>query len=47
MAQTLGTPKSAVAIAAGHTARVKKLFVSGDPARIIDALARRLAQTAK
>ncbi len=47
VAQTLGAPKSAVSIVAGHTSRVKKLFVSGEPARIIDALARRLAQTAK
>jgi hypothetical protein len=47
VAKTLEAPKSAVAIVAGHTSRVKKLFVSGDSARIIDALARRLAQTAK
>jgi uncharacterized protein len=47
VAKALETPKSAVAIVAGHTSRVKKLFVSGDSARIIDALARRLAPTAK
>ena len=47
VAKTLDAPKSAVAIVAGHTARVKKLFVSGNSARILDALARRLAQTAK
>jgi uncharacterized protein YggU (UPF0235/DUF167 family) len=47
VAKTLEAPKSAVAIVAGHASRVKKLFISGDSARIIDALARRLAQTAK
>jgi uncharacterized protein len=47
VAKTLEAPKSAVAVVAGHTSRVKKLFVSGDSARILDALARRLAQTDK
>jgi hypothetical protein len=47
VAKALERPKSAVAVVSGHTSRVKKLFVSGDSARIIDALARRLAPTAK
>ncbi|MGA8171106.1 MAG: DUF167 family protein [Methylocystis sp.] len=47
VAKALEAPKGAVAIVAGHTSRVKKLFVSGDSARILDALARRLAQTDK
>ncbi len=42
VAKTLGTPKSAVSIAAGHASRVKKLFIAGDPARLSQALAARL-----
>ncbi len=43
LAKTLQTPKSAVSFSAGETARLKKLFIAGDPARLIAALADRLA----
>ncbi len=42
VAKALETPKSAVSLVAGHTSRVKKLFVAGDPVRIREALAARL-----
>ncbi len=47
VARALGAPKSAVAIVAGHTNRVKKLFVTGDSARILSALAALPASSAK
>ncbi|QGM99042.1 DUF167 family protein [Methylocystis parvus] len=43
IAKTVSAPKRAVAIRSGETSRVKKLFIAGDPAPYIDALAR-LAQ---
>lgn len=44
VAKALSAPKKAITIRAGETSRVKKLFIAGDPASYIDALAR-LAQT--
>lgn len=38
IAESAGVAKSAVALTAGHTSRVKTLTVAGDPARIADAL---------
>ncbi|WP_424362290.1 DUF167 family protein [Methylocystis parvus] len=43
IAKALAAPKKAVTIRSGETSRVKKLFVAGDPATTIEALAR-LAQ---
>jgi uncharacterized protein (TIGR00251 family) len=43
LAKTLHISRSCVSIASGETSRVKKLFVAGDPARLIEALAERLA----
>jgi hypothetical protein len=43
LAKALHVPRSSVSILAGHTARLKKLFIAGDPARFIDALAKALA----
>jgi uncharacterized protein YggU (UPF0235/DUF167 family) len=43
VAKALRTPKSAVSIASGHTGRVKKLFIAGDPVRLHDALEQALA----
>ncbi len=43
LAKTLHMPKSAVSLAAGETARLKKLFIAGDSARLIAALAEKLA----
>ncbi len=40
VAKTLEAPKSAVSVVSGQTSRVKKLFVAGDPARLIEALAK-------
>ncbi|WP_457796802.1 DUF167 family protein [Methylocystis sp. S23] len=40
IAKTLAVPKKAVTIRSGETSRVKKLFIAGDPAPYIDALAR-------
>lgn len=40
LAKTLGAPKGAVEIRAGETSRVKKVFVAGDPALYLDALAK-------
>jgi hypothetical protein len=40
IAKALAAPKRAVTIRSGETSRVKKLFIAGDPAPIIDALAR-------
>jgi uncharacterized protein YggU (UPF0235/DUF167 family) len=44
VAKALGAPKSAVTLVSGETARIKKLYVAGDPARLIAALAKRLEQ---
>jgi len=38
LAEKLGAPRKAVSIASGHTARLKKLFIAGDPARLLAAL---------
>ncbi|WP_159727157.1 DUF167 family protein [Methylosinus sp. Ce-a6] len=38
VAERLGAPRRSVSIAAGHTARLKKLFIAGDPARLLAAL---------
>jgi hypothetical protein len=38
VAEALGAPRRSVTIAAGHTARLKKLFIAGDPARLVAAL---------
>jgi uncharacterized protein len=43
IAKALAAPKKAVTIRSGETSRVKKLFIAGDPATTIGALAR-LAQ---
>jgi uncharacterized protein YggU (UPF0235/DUF167 family) len=43
VAKALSATKKAIAIRAGETSRIKKLFIAGDPATLIDALAR-LAQ---
>lgn len=43
LARALSVPRSSVSIASGHTARIKKLFIAGDPTRLIDALAKSLA----
>jgi uncharacterized protein (TIGR00251 family) len=40
IAKALAAPKKAVTIRSGETSRVKKLFIAGDPATTIDALAR-------
>lgn len=40
IAKALSAPKKAVTIRSGETSRVKKLFVAGDPARYLDALAK-------
>lgn len=40
VAKTLRAPKNAVSIASGETSRVKKLFIAGDPALYLDALAK-------
>lgn len=40
LAKSLRAPKNAVSIRSGETSRVKKLFIAGDPAPYIDALAR-------
>jgi uncharacterized protein (TIGR00251 family) len=40
VAKTLGLPKSAVTLAAGETARVKTLEISGDPEALEQALKR-------
>ncbi|WP_186392396.1 MULTISPECIES: DUF167 family protein [unclassified Pannonibacter] len=38
MAKTLGLPKSAVSLAAGSTARIKTLHVTGEPDTLMAAL---------
>jgi uncharacterized protein (TIGR00251 family) len=43
VAKALRTSRSSVTIASGQTGRVKKLFIAGDPARLIEALAKALA----
>ena len=43
VAKTLQAPRSAVSVVSGHTSRVKKLFIAGDAARFVDALAKSLA----
>jgi uncharacterized protein len=40
VAKAASAPRRAVTIRAGETSRVKKLFIAGDPACLIDALAR-------
>jgi len=40
IAKALAVPRKAVTIRSGETSRVKKLFIAGDPAPYIDALAR-------
>jgi uncharacterized protein YggU (UPF0235/DUF167 family) len=40
VAKTLDAPKRAVTLRSGETSRVKKLFIAGDPAPYLDALAR-------
>lgn len=40
IASALRAPKSAVSIRAGETSRVKTVFVAGDPAIYLDALAK-------
>ncbi|HMK89709.1 MAG TPA: DUF167 family protein [Methylocystis sp.] len=40
VAKALDAPASAVIIVSGHTSRIKKLFVAGDPATILASLAR-------
>ncbi|MGB0506887.1 MAG: DUF167 domain-containing protein [Pikeienuella sp.] len=40
LAKTLGTPKSAITITSGQTAREKRLLITGDPAEIIALLSR-------
>ena len=43
IAKALKTQRSSVTIVSGETGRVKKLFIAGDPARLIDALNQRFA----
>jgi uncharacterized protein YggU (UPF0235/DUF167 family) len=43
LAGSLKIPRSSVSIVSGHTARIKKLFIAGDPVRLVDALAKTLA----
>ena len=43
LAEALGVPKSALAIASGHTARLKRIVVHGDPVALERHLAARLA----
>jgi uncharacterized protein YggU (UPF0235/DUF167 family) len=43
VAKAVHRPRSSVSILSGHTGRVKKLFIAGDGARLIDALAKALA----
>jgi hypothetical protein len=43
LAKALGVPRRDVVLAAGPTARVKRLTVAGDPARLIAALEKVLA----
>lgn len=38
VAAQLRTPRRSVSIASGHTGRLKKLFIAGDPARLVAAL---------
>jgi uncharacterized protein YggU (UPF0235/DUF167 family) len=38
IAEALGAPRRSVQIAAGHTARLKKLFIAGNPASLVAAL---------
>ncbi len=40
IARTLSAPKRAVTIRSGETSRLKKLFIAGDPAPYLDALAK-------
>jgi uncharacterized protein YggU (UPF0235/DUF167 family) len=43
LAKSLHVSRSSVSIASGETARIKKIFVAGDPARLTETLAERLA----
>jgi uncharacterized protein len=45
LAKTLKTPKGSVSFLSGETGRLKKLFIAGDPARLIDALNQKFAPT--
>ncbi len=40
IARSLRVPRSAVSIRSGETSRVKKIFIAGDPAPYLDALAK-------
>ncbi len=40
IARTLAVPRKAVTIRSGETGRLKKLFIAGDPASYLEALAR-------
>lgn len=40
VAKAIAAPRKAVTIRSGETSRVKKLFIAGDPAPYLDALAR-------
>ena len=40
LAEALGVPRSAVTVAAGATARVKRIAISGEPGKIVVALER-------
>ena len=44
LAEALHAPKSALTLLSGHTARLKKIHVAGDPANLKTALAQLLAQ---
>jgi uncharacterized protein YggU (UPF0235/DUF167 family) len=45
VAKSLGVPKSAVAVVAGHKQRIKQVKVNGDPARLATAVAALLSRT--
>lgn len=38
VAEAFATPRRSVSIASGHTGRIKKLVIAGDPARLMRAL---------
>jgi len=40
MAKALRAPRNAVTIRSGETSRLKKIFIAGDPATYLDALAK-------
>jgi uncharacterized protein YggU (UPF0235/DUF167 family) len=45
MAKALGVPKSDVTLAAGATARIKRLAIDGDTAKLVTALEKLCAST--